>query len=80
MSCPVSSRQDFGACRDGGLDLGDDLLALGRRDHRADVGRLVRRISDHERFRVIDESRDVVVVDVLHHIEALGGGADLAGI
>ncbi len=40
----------------------------------------VHRITKRQRLRVLDESIDVVVVDVLHHVEALGGGADLPGV
>ena len=40
----------------------------------------VERVADHQRLGVVDEGADVVVVDVLQHVEALGRGADLAGV
>ena len=50
------------------------------RDHRADVGRGVERIADHQRTGVVGERLEVVVVDVVENVEALGRGADLAGV
>ncbi len=80
MPGPVAARQDLGAGRNGGLDLCDDLLALDRGDHRADVGCPIGRVADHERVRVLDERGDVVVVDVLHDVEALGRRAHLSRV
>ena len=76
----VAAGHDLGARGDRRLDLGLDLVALRRRDHRPDVGGGIHRVADHERGGVIDERLQVVVVDVLHHVEALGRSADLAGV
>ena len=40
----------------------------------------VERVAEDEALGVLDEGGDVVVVDVVHHVEALGRGADLAGV
>ena len=40
----------------------------------------VERVADHERVRVVDELAHEVVVDRLHHVEALGRRAHLAGV
>ncbi len=61
-------------------DLVDDLLALRGGDHRADIGADFERVAEDQALGVGDEGRDVVVVDVLHHVEALRRGADLPGI
>ena len=53
----VAAGHELGARRDRALDLRRDLLALARRDHRADVGVRVERVAEHERARVVDERR-----------------------
>ena len=40
----------------------------------------VERVADDQRARVVDERLEVVVVDRLEDVEALGRGADLAGV
>ena len=80
LAAVAAAGDELGAGGDRRLDLVDDLLALRRRDHRADVGVGVGRVADHQRVGVLDEGGDVVVVDVLHHVEALGRGADLARV
>jgi len=80
LSRVAASRHNLGAGRDGPLELVDDLLALHRRHHRADVGVGVGRVADNQRVGVLHEGGEIVVVDVLHHVEALGRGADLPGV
>ena len=62
------------------LELGDHLGPLRLGDHRADVGRDLEGVAEDEAAGVLDEGGDVVVEDLLGDVEALGRGADLAGV
>ena len=80
LAAAVAADQDLGAGRARRLELGDDLGALRVGDHRADVGRDLEGVAEDEAAGVLDEGADVVVEDLLGDVEALGRGADLAGV
>ena len=80
LAAVVAADQDLGAGRGRGLELGDHLRPLRVGDHRPDVGRDLERVAEDEAAGVLDEGLDVVVVDLVGDVEALGRGADLAGV
>ena len=79
-ACPVAPDHDLGAGGHRGLELVADLLPLTAGDHGPDVRVRLERVAHAKAPGVFDERLQVVVVDVGHHVEALGGGADLAGV